>query len=208
MLHFDVRIRSTTQLASISGQRVSVAPQQRAVVVHHAVRGVECNATATNVKLPATHVVASEAALQQLKASTAVNREYAAYMHIHGIILHDSWCCNHLYDLRLISINRCLTIAGYAMEKKSSIIAIGLTIHNAPVELREKLAVPEAEWPRAIQELCSYPHIEEAAVLSTCNRMEIYLVGLSFHRGEQRAVNCARNLKLGATYEFKHHGVL
>lgn len=69
------------------------------------------------------------------------------------------------------------------MEKKSSIIAIGLTIHNAPVELREKLAVPEAEWPRAIEELCAYPHIEEAAVLSTCNRMEIYVVGLSFHRG-------------------------
>ena len=73
--------------------------------------------------------------------------------------------------------------AGYAMEKKSSIIAIGLTVHNAPVELREKLAVPEPEWPRAIEELCSYPHIEEAAVLSTCNRMEIYVVGLSFHRG-------------------------
>jgi hypothetical protein len=73
------------------------------------------------------------------------------------------------------------------MEKKSSIIAIGLTIHNAPVELREKLAVPEAEWPRAIEELCSYPHIEEAAVLSTCNRMEIYVVGLSFHRGESAA---------------------
>jgi glutamyl-tRNA reductase len=69
------------------------------------------------------------------------------------------------------------------MEKKSSIIAIGLTIHNAPVELREKLAVPEAEWPRAIEELCNFPHIEEAAVLSTCNRMELYVVGLSWHRG-------------------------
>jgi len=34
--------------------------------------------------------------------------------------------------------------AGYAMEKKSSIIAIGLTIHNTPVEIREKLAIPEA----------------------------------------------------------------
>lgn len=77
------------------------------------------------------------------------------------------------------------------MEKKSSIIAIGLTVHNAPVELREKLAVPEAEWQRAIEELCSYPHIEEAAVLSTCNRMEIYVVAVSFHRGachgEQRS---------------------
>jgi glutamyl-tRNA reductase len=96
------------------------------------------------VKLPATHLASSAAALQQLKAS---------------------------------SVNR------YAMEKKSSIIAIGLTVHNAPVELREKLAVPEAEWQRAIEELCSYPHIEEAAVLSTCNRMEIYVVAVSFHRG-------------------------
>eukprot|EP00882_Tetradesmus_deserticola_P018867 GHRQ01020269.1.p1 GENE.GHRQ01020269.1~~GHRQ01020269.1.p1 ORF type:complete len:245 (-),score=107.09 GHRQ01020269.1:28-762(-) len=60
---------------------------------------------------------------------------------------------------------------------------MGLTIHNAPVELREKLAVPEAEWPRAIEELCSYPHIEEAAVLSTCNRMELYVVAVSWHRG-------------------------
>lgn len=62
-------------------------------------------------------------------------------------------------------------------------MVIGLSVHNTPVEVREKLAVPEAEWPRAIQELCSYPHIEEAAVLSTCNRMEIYVVALSWHRG-------------------------
>ncbi|EFN59864.1 hypothetical protein CHLNCDRAFT_33707 [Chlorella variabilis] len=112
--------------------------------------GVQCAASTAaeatvSVKLPATHIASSQAALQQLQSTKAVNR--------------------------------------YAMEKKSSIIAIGLTIHNAPVELREKLAVPEAEWPRAIEELCSYPHIEEAAVLSTCNRMEIYVVGLSFHRG-------------------------
>lgn len=75
------------------------------------------------------------------------------------------------------------TVNRYAGEQKNSIIAIGLTIHNAPVELREKLAVPEAEWPRAIEELCQYPHVEEAAVLSTCNRMELYVVALSWHRG-------------------------
>ena len=51
------------------------------------------------------------------------------------------------------------------------------------MELREKLAVPEAEWPRAIGELTAFPHIEEAAVLSTCNRMELYVVALSWHRG-------------------------
>lgn len=67
--------------------------------------------------------------------------------------------------------------------EKSSILVIGLSVHTAPVEMREKLAVPEAEWPRAIAELCSFPHIEEAGVLSTCNRMEIYVVALSWHRG-------------------------
>ncbi|XP_048437707.1 glutamyl-tRNA reductase 1, chloroplastic-like [Pyrus x bretschneideri] len=56
-------------------------------------------------------------------------------------------------------------------------------IQLQPVEVREKLAIPEAEWPRAIGELCGLNHIEEAAVLSTCNRMEIYVVALSQHRG-------------------------
>ncbi|CAG9461821.1 unnamed protein product [Pedinophyceae sp. YPF-701] len=68
-------------------------------------------------------------------------------------------------------------------DSKLSIMAIGLTVHNAPVELRERLATPEAEWPRAIEELTSFPHIEEAAVLSTCNRMEVYVMAHSFHRG-------------------------
>ncbi|XP_039116806.1 glutamyl-tRNA reductase 2-like [Dioscorea cayenensis subsp. rotundata] len=69
------------------------------------------------------------------------------------------------------------------MKERSSIAVIGLSVHTAPVEMREKLAVPEAQWPRAIGELCSLNHIEEAAVLSTCNRMEIYVVALSWHRG-------------------------
>ncbi|CAN0921916.1 Glutamyl-tRNA reductase 1, chloroplastic [Linum grandiflorum] len=68
-------------------------------------------------------------------------------------------------------------------KERASIVAIGLSVHTAPVEMREKLAIPEAEWPRAIAELCSLNHIEEAAVLSTCNRMEIYVVALSQHRG-------------------------
>jgi hypothetical protein len=80
------------------------------------------------------------------------------------------------------------TCTGYAGQQKSAIIAMGLTIHNAPVELREKLAVPEAEWPRAIEELCSYPHIEEAAILSTCNRMELYIVAVSWHRGVREVI--------------------
>jgi glutamyl-tRNA reductase len=74
------------------------------------------------------------------------------------------------------------TLSGYTKEK-SSLIVIGLNVHTAPVDVREKLAIPEAQWPRAISDLCALNHIEEAAVLSTCNRMEIYAVALSQHRG-------------------------
>ena len=45
-----------------------------------------------------------------------------------------------------------------------------------------KRASAQAEWPRAIEELVSFPHIEEAGVLSTCNRLELYVVALSWHR--------------------------
>ncbi|XP_052194803.1 glutamyl-tRNA reductase 1, chloroplastic-like [Diospyros lotus] len=68
-------------------------------------------------------------------------------------------------------------------KEKSGIIVIGINIHTAPVEIREKLSIPEAQWPQAISELSALNHIEEAAVLSTCNRMEIYVVALSQHRG-------------------------
>ena len=39
--------------------------------------------------------------------------------------------------------------AGYAMEKKSSIIAVGLTIAHTPVDIREKLSIPEVRWQLA-----------------------------------------------------------
>ncbi|KAJ3682210.1 hypothetical protein LUZ60_014783 [Juncus effusus] len=75
------------------------------------------------------------------------------------------------------------------MKERSSIAVIGLSVHTAPVEMREKLAVPEIQWPRAISELCSLNHIEEAAVLSTCNRMEIYVVALSWNCGIREVVD-------------------
>nr|GMD96463.1 glutamyl-tRNA reductase 1, chloroplastic [Ipomoea batatas] len=84
----------------------------------------------------------------------------------------------------LSALEQLKTSAGDRYTKeRSSIVVIGLSIHTAPVEMREKLAIPEAEWGRAIEELCNLNHIEEAAVLSTCNRMEIYVVALSQHRG-------------------------
>ena len=79
--------------------------------------------------------------------------------------------------------------AGYASEAKSSIVSIGLSIHTCPVEVREKMAVPEDKWEDAIKQLTSFPHVEEAGILSTCNRMEIYVVALSWHRGVREVLS-------------------
>ncbi|HEY9907863.1 MAG TPA: glutamyl-tRNA reductase [Thermosynechococcaceae cyanobacterium] len=57
-----------------------------------------------------------------------------------------------------------------------NIAVVGLSHKTAPVEVREKLSIPEPQCEQAIAQLCSYPHIEEVSVLSTCNRLEIYIV--------------------------------
>mmetsp|Transcript_60035 Transcript_60035/g.70141 ORF Transcript_60035/g.70141 Transcript_60035/m.70141 type:complete len:514 (-) Transcript_60035:179-1720(-) len=51
---------------------------------------------------------------------------------------------------------------------------VGLSIHHASVEVREKLAIPEIEWNEASKDICSTGQVAEAAVLSTCNRFEVY----------------------------------
>ena len=57
-----------------------------------------------------------------------------------------------------------------------NIVVVGLSHKTAPVEVREKLSIPEPQIENAIADLVSYPHIAEAAILSTCNRLEIYIV--------------------------------
>jgi glutamyl-tRNA reductase len=51
---------------------------------------------------------------------------------------------------------------------------VGLSIHHAQVEVREKLAIPEPDWNAASADLVATGAIAEAAVLSTCNRFEVY----------------------------------
>jgi len=57
-----------------------------------------------------------------------------------------------------------------------NIAVIGLSHRTATVEVREKLSIPEARLEAAIAQLKSYPNVDEAAILSTCNRMELYVV--------------------------------
>ncbi len=56
------------------------------------------------------------------------------------------------------------------------IVATGLNHRTAPVELREKFAVAPAEIAAALESLLAQPGVQEAVIVSTCNRVEIYSV--------------------------------
>jgi glutamyl-tRNA reductase len=49
---------------------------------------------------------------------------------------------------------------------------IGVNHKTAPVEVRERLAVPESRLPDACKKLAEHPSVAEGMIVSTCNRVE------------------------------------
>lgn len=56
----------------------------------------------------------------------------------------------------------------------SHLVAIGLNHQTAPVALRERVAFSAETLPATLAALRALPGVEEVALLSTCNRTEIY----------------------------------
>ena len=50
---------------------------------------------------------------------------------------------------------------------------IGVNHNSAPVEVRERLAIPESRLPEALKQLVQHPGIDEGVIISTCNRVEV-----------------------------------
>jgi glutamyl-tRNA reductase len=57
-----------------------------------------------------------------------------------------------------------------------SLITLGINHKTAPLELRERLAFTPQTLPEALRSLKKLAHVEEASILSTCNRTELYCV--------------------------------
>jgi len=57
-----------------------------------------------------------------------------------------------------------------------ALVVLGLSHHSSPVTIRERFAFAEARVPAALEVLRSSRVVEEAVILSTCNRVEIYAV--------------------------------
>ncbi|HUD43050.1 MAG TPA: glutamyl-tRNA reductase [Dokdonella sp.] len=55
-----------------------------------------------------------------------------------------------------------------------ALIALGLNHLTAPVSLRERVAFAPDATPEALADLSALPGVREAAILSTCNRTELY----------------------------------
>ena len=62
-----------------------------------------------------------------------------------------------------------------------SVIVVGLNHRTAPVELRERVAVPSSRMVKALHDLAGREHLAEVVLLSTCNRTEIYARSTKFH---------------------------
>src|SRR4051812_20663620 len=54
------------------------------------------------------------------------------------------------------------------------VVVIGLSHHTSPVSVRERFAFGEARIPATLELLKTNGLAEEAVILSTCNRVEIY----------------------------------
>lgn len=59
-------------------------------------------------------------------------------------------------------------------ERHMHIVAAGVNHRTAPIEVRERMSFSPRELSSALHELRQRPAVAEAAILSTCNRAELY----------------------------------
>jgi glutamyl-tRNA reductase len=62
-----------------------------------------------------------------------------------------------------------------------SILVIGVNHRSGPLSVLERVTLPPDEVPKAVDSLVRRDNVREVAVLSTCNRTEIYAVAERFH---------------------------
>lgn len=62
-----------------------------------------------------------------------------------------------------------------------SVLVVGLSHHSAPFEVLERVALDDAGADRLSRQVHAAGHVEEAMVLSTCNRLEVVVEASAFH---------------------------
>ena len=70
----------------------------------------------------------------------------------------------------------------------SELLAIGVSHKTAPVEVRERVALPDARGAEFVRDLRGTGEVHEAVAISTCNRTELYVVVGNPVEAESRAL--------------------
>src|SRR2546430_6917108 len=58
---------------------------------------------------------------------------------------------------------------------------LGVNHRTAPVEIRERFAIPESQLAQATDRLMQHPGAEEGMIVSTCNRVELLVSSINGH---------------------------
>jgi glutamyl-tRNA reductase len=66
-----------------------------------------------------------------------------------------------------------------------SVVVIGLNHRTVALDLLERMTVDDSRLSKALHDVASRDNVSEAVVLSTCNRLEIYVVAERFHGAYQ-----------------------
>ena len=70
----------------------------------------------------------------------------------------------------------------------SELLAIGVSHKTAPVEVRDRVALPDARGAEFVRDLRGTGEVQEAFTISTCNRTELYVVVGNPVEAESRAL--------------------
>src|SRR2546427_11321832 len=65
-------------------------------------------------------------------------------------------------------------MAGLSRTRAMQLFTLGLNHHTAPLAIRERVAFDAERLRSALSELTAHEPVKEAAILSTCNRTELY----------------------------------
>ena len=68
-------------------------------------------------------------------------------------------------------------------------IVVGLSHRNAPISVREQIALSGDRLDAALKQMVNHPAISEALILSTCNRTEVYVSPDASKENEREAVD-------------------
>jgi glutamyl-tRNA reductase len=70
------------------------------------------------------------------------------------------------------------------------LVLVGANHKSAPVDVREMMSLSEGEASNTLRELLEKPWIEEAYLLSTCNRVEYLIYGNHYHKCIESVLSC------------------